>query len=303
MDNSTGLELSGINGSNPLGFLAALGVLRSLALANPEWRPKLSWVAKDAWHPMLHFQDVISQDKLLANLNDFLSEAPGKEALELGDNIKFTPAIFHRAATEAFAVAKLENQEALRFYAAFGSEAAEKDGLIKDTDLRTMSGAGHQHFLKFMRDLIEITEYEHLRKALFLPWSRDDPQPSLRWDQADDRRYALRWREPSSDPIRTVRGANRLAIEALPLFTTVAQGSQLNTVGFKGSGSKTTYWTWPIWELPSDLDTVRSLLSLKSLQTDSPDRRNLQAMGIGEIYRSQRLTIGKYRNFTPAMPV
>lgn len=303
MNDSTGLELSGIDGSNPLGFLAALGVLRSLTLAKPQWRPKLAWEVKDVWRPVLYFQDIVSKDKLLDELNDFLSDAPGKEALELGDDIKFTPEFFHSAVIGAFSAAKLENQEALRFYAAFGSEATEKDGLIKDTDLRTMSGAGHQHFLKFMRDLIENTEYEHLRKALFFPWSWDDPQPSLRWDQTDDRRYALRWREPSSDPIRTVRGANRLAIEALPLFTTVAQGSHLNTVGFKGSGSKTTYWTWPIWELPSDLDTVRSLLSLQSLQTDSPDRKKLQAMGIGEIYRSQRLTIGKYRNFTPAMPV
>jgi hypothetical protein len=42
---------------------------------------------------------------------------------------------------------------------------------------------------------------------------------------------------------------------------------------------------------------------MKELQQDRPDRRKLLAYGIVEVYRCQRLTVGKYRNFGPAYAV
>jgi len=47
---------------------------------------------------------------------------------------------------------------------------------------------------------------------------------------------------------------------------------------------------------------LRSLMTLPELQNDEPDRHALAAMGIAEIYRCQRITQGKCRNFTPAHP-
>ena len=75
------------------------------------------------------------------------------------------------------------------------------------------------------------------------------------------------------------------------------------TTGFKGRRSTNTYWTWPIWEPPVTLDVVRSLVALGELQEDKPNRRELGCRGIREVYRSQRLTIGKVKNFTPAQSV
>jgi hypothetical protein len=43
-------------------------------------------------------------------------------------------------------------------------------------------------------------------------------------------------------------------------------------------------------------------LSLAELQKHEPPRDKLAALGIAEIYRSQRVTAGKFRNFTPARP-
>ena len=101
----------------------------------------------------------------------------------------------------------------------------------------------------------------------------------------------------------TQRGANRLAIEALPLLPTFPVGTHLETAGFTGHRSNNTYWTWPIWTSAIPIDTGRSLLSLPDIQAHSPDSTKLSARGIAAVFRSQRITTGKFRNFTPAVQV
>jgi hypothetical protein len=165
-----------------------------------------------------------------------------------------------------------------------------------------MSGAGHQHFLGFMQQLAHATDLGNLREALFNVWRYRDDKPSLRWDPNDDRRYALRWDNPSGDSIKTVRGANRLAIEALPLLPAVPVGKRAETTGFTQERGRGVLWTWPIWHPPLSLDVVRSLLALREIQRETPDRGLLSRMGISEVFRCQRITQGKYRNLTPAAP-
>jgi hypothetical protein len=51
---SATLLLYGLDGSNPLAFLAALGTLRSLSLLWPEERVRLAWkIHEGAFRPML----------------------------------------------------------------------------------------------------------------------------------------------------------------------------------------------------------------------------------------------------------
>jgi hypothetical protein len=63
------------------------------------------------------------------------------------------------------------------------------------------------------------------------------------------------------------------------------------------------FWTWPIWEGEVSVDVVRSLLAFKELQAELPDRRQLNAMGVKEIYRCERITQGRFRNFNVGIPV
>ena len=49
----TKLILSGLNGSNPLAFLAALGALRVLAISLPIRKIRLAWRASGQWLPVL----------------------------------------------------------------------------------------------------------------------------------------------------------------------------------------------------------------------------------------------------------
>ena len=189
------------------------------------------------------------------------------------------------------------------FVAAFACDGVARDDVVSDSELRTMSGAGHQHFLGFMTQLVHLTTDEHLRRALFSPWTYDDDAPSLRWDPQDDRRYALRWREPSGDKIQTVRGANRLAVEGLSLLPSFPTGGRLRTTGFSGSGARGTFWSWPIWDTPLGMDAIRSVVAHPLLLESVPDAQRLRAIGVVQVFRSQRLTVGKFRNFSPAHPV
>ena len=299
-----GLLLAGLNGNNPLAYLAAIGVLRIVSLADPDEAWRMRWTENGGgWSPVLSGKRVTGADDLIALLDPALKKMKDHSALAFADDTTKIPCEkFRELAEDAREKARPEDRIHADFIAAFGCESipvSEKDDSIRDTALRTMSGAGHQHFVGFMRELVDNTEPDDLRASLFESWTYPDPAPSLRWDPVDDRRYALRWKEPSKDRIGTMRGANRLAIEALPMFPTVPNGSRLDTTGFSQQG-RATYFSWSIWSAWTSLDTLRSLLALSLLQTVPPDRARLRKMGVVEIYRSERITNGKYRNFATA---
>ena len=105
------------------------------------------------------------------------------------------------------------------------------------------------------------------------------------------------------DKIRTVRGANRLAIEGLRLLPAMPADEGLRTTGFSGKGARNTFWSWPIWEIPLSENVVRSLLALRELAEPVPNGDLLTRMGVQQVFRSQRLTVGKFRNLAPARAV
>ena len=302
--------LKGLDGGNPLGFLAALGVLRTSALGvGPT--TAMHWVhAEGGWRPWVTLPGKIDAETWVADLHATLKTMDEHPALTLGNNLNLPCGEFRDAAVKARQHASMEDRRFADFIAAYVSEAVEtelngkKTGVIRDTALRTMSGAGHQHFLGSMRAFVADTTPEHLHKALFESWRYDDSLEghTMRWDPLDDVRYALRWCNPSGDPDRkkggSMWGANRLAIEALPLFPTAPVGTTLETTGFRLKKREGVFWTWPLWETPLTLDPLRSLVALGELQTDEPNRDRLASMGIVEVMRCQRITQGKFRNFS-----
>lgn len=301
------LALNGLDGANPLAFLAAVGTLRALSDRSTNSDYCMHWARADgSWRPVLSSRrSFMDSSKLVDMLHTRLASMRDHPAFMLADDLSVTPSSYRAYAISAAASATPASATHAEFASAFASESVvdDKSGkqpVVADTALRTMSGAGHQHFLGFMRELVATTTGDDIRRALFEEWRYQDGKPSLRWDPEDDRRYALRWKEPSGDPIRTVRGANRLAIEALPMFPVMPGLWSLETTGFVTKGSKGTYWTWPLWGFPLPLSIVRSTLSLSSLPSQDTDTVALGRRGIVARYRSQRLTTGKYRNFTTA---
>lgn len=310
------LTLSGLAADNLLAYLAALGTLRTASLACPAGGMRLNWENIDGrWRPRLQGDVTSDREAFVALLDQQLRTGAELPALNLADDLTLPVEDFHAALQQAQQGATHQDRRNADFFAAFGSEVIQSrqngkpTGKIADTALRTMSGAGHQHFLGTMRTFIADTTAEHLHKALFEEWNYDDPleKHSLRWDPADDIRYALRWDNPSGDRNRktsgSMWGANRLAIEALPLFPVQPVGDRLVTTGFSEGARRPTELSWPVWSTPIGLAELRSLLTLPSLQAGAPDHAQLAPRGIVAVYRCQRITQGKFRNFTPAIPV
>lgn len=304
-----GVPLTGLDGSNLLGFLAALGTLRTLALADPDDKWHMKWdTPRGVWMPTLRCRNRIGPDVVV----DRLFAGLGRDSTPEFDlnrhpevkNLSVDPETFREVSTEAQTLATPERREFADFIAAFGSDncVAQDGKTIEDTDLRTMSGAGHQHFLGTMKQLASQTEERHLREALFGPWGYADQKLGLRWDPQEDRRYALRWDRPAGGPAKTVRGANRLAVEALPLFPAVPGAEGLETTGFVRRDKRVSL-TWPLWTPAASAETVRSLLALPELRQAKPDRQSLRARGVVEVFRCERITVAKYRNFTRARAV
>jgi len=311
-----GLILRGLDGSNPLAFLAALGTLRTLSLAWPERQVKMAWTQyAGAWRPVVQASRIFDENEVIALFADRLKMMQNHLALQLADDLSVSPDEFRRHAGKcveaAHGAADRDARIAAEFAASFACDVLKNEqGKVQDTALRTMSGAGHQHFLKFMRQIVKQTTPDHLRKTLFAQWTYDDPVAgqTLRWDPADDSRYALQWRDPSGDSSRQqcggMLGANRLAIEGLPLIVCAPAGNLLRTTGFVGTGSRDTFWTWPIWFCPVSLDVCRSLLAQAALVDDDLQRgARLKNRGIAAAFRCQRITVGKFRSFAPATAV
>lgn len=322
----TSLLLVGLRGDNPLAFLASVGTLRMLTHIWPSRSVKMSWQFRTGWQPLVHIDGPYTEIEVTESLHRALSGreiAPeftlGYELEEAPKNLTIEPAIYAEIARNSAQSASVSSRAWADFCAAYGTDAFRAEAKIRDTDLRTMSGAGHQHFLEFMRKLAKEptptavanrrrsndaedtgTSEAHLRSALFAPWTYADPGPAMRWDPLDDRRHALRADDPSNSteaPIRTMRGANRLAIEALPCFPTAPSRRELLTCCFRNR-----VFSWPIWQFPITLDTLRSLLTHSEIVSETPRREVLAPIGVVEVFRSKRLTIGKLRNFTPAAP-
>jgi hypothetical protein len=305
---TTDLTLPALKGSNLLGFLGALGAFRTLTKLPETTQVRMRWVqGGGSFYPALRLPIPADADSVVERIHTALHQLADHYVITVDKDLKVSRTDFRRLATKA-ADDFLNHTDptAAEMVSAFGCDAVCSDeGVIEDTAFRTMSGAGHQHFLEFMNVLATETTVEQLREALFGPWRYRDSSPTMRWDAEDDRRYALRWDEPSKDPVRTVRGANLLAIAGLPAFQVVPiSGKTIATTGFSGRGSRDTFVTWPIWSAWLSLDVACSLLNHTALQLRSEaSSEDLKSLGVSAAYRSQRITLGKFRNFTPAAPV
>jgi len=303
--SDNGLLLRGLDGSNPLGFLAAVGTLRTVHIAEPEERWSMSWKTHNSvWTPSIRRSRILSETDLVKILCQTLSLVSGPE-FNFAKNLDIERNEFRRQAISAQGNASRQNRRFADFMTAFGSEIfkdSSKPKHIQDTEFRTMSGAGHQHFLGTMKDLAAKTTKDQLHNSLFQKWDYSEHKLGMRWDPHEDRRYALRWENPSDGRgVETERGANRLAVEALPLFPAIPGEKKLETSGFAQINEDTCF-TWPIWSTPIGMEVVRSLLAIPALQIDEVDRNDLCSIGVPEVFRSIRLKVGRYRNFTRAVP-
>ncbi|MBP3956951.1 type I-U CRISPR-associated helicase/endonuclease Cas3 [Gemmata sp. G18] len=303
------LPLTGLDGSNPLAFLAALGTLvvcdqLSHSAESPDWllgRVALSWGNADSPNtPILN---------LCAR-----PPSPIEFAQFLADHLRRTPETHSMAA----ALAILEQEESARrsLIRPFHPPTATNDRVVRDwltallcetnpavaSQLQTVR---RDYLIGNIRSVMHRTEADHLRRSLFEPWDYADSlnNQSLHWEPSEDRRHAYQWLVPTNARSREtggMLGANRLALEAWPLFPSFPDGGdRVRTRGFRGNRVANTYWIWPLWTSRLTPDGVAPILSLSKLQSQSLDANALRCFGVTTVYQSQRILVGKTPNLTP----
>ncbi|WP_165221138.1 type I-G CRISPR-associated protein, Cas3-extension family [Aquisphaera insulae] len=298
-----GLILPGLTGANPLGFLAALGLLRRLSDRFPPGWPRMGWTAwGGTWVPVV-----------VAGTGVPLLEGPLLDLLESTLTQEFT---LHPASLverlEAVASSPTDRRKLIEKTARDGELHAWASALASDfvspDAINQLQTTRRDYFLGNLKSVIARTRREHLERAIFHPWDYGDAldNQSLHLDPSEDRRHAYQWNKPAGDPERKSRGgmlgANRLALEAIPLFTSLPGRKGLRTLGFSGDRSDDTRWTWPIWSGSLSIDPIVSMLGLTILQQpefDRDDRSSLRSRGIVAVYRTRRILVEKTPNFTP----
>lgn len=377
---ATLLELSGLDGTNPLGFLAALGTVVTARRVG-ETHARLRWKHGRTWTPViegistpdraewaellareLHGHRVSPDDeerrekaqrefdeakkRLKKKREEIKKRRLGRDErktvdeqevrplqedcehkrqkwlaalkkaipspeLALGKRIDCTPAEFRGHADAMLSNAGHRDREALDLLAAFGSDACQEETAdsIVPTPFCFIKGSGGQYFLDTALELMGKATSERVTRALFEPWTYSDERFSMRWDPAEDRRYALMDRDPTApgNETRTVWMANLLAYRALVLFPSTPTSRGLATTGWIRPSDETSSFTWPIWEFLAGPETIRSMLQLRELAEPALERSSLRARGISAVYRSRRIRVGKGSNFklnfSPARPV
>ena len=305
------VPLPGLIGSNPLAFLAALGTLRTLdrAAANPD-RPdwltagvRLSWATDaDGGSAVLHLARNPGPDELAAELANWVSvDSAGHPGHAIASALATDRLGFSEVLRTIVGGIHPDRREQMDWLAALAVETAP-EATSQLLMVRRDYLAGN------LRSVIALADASHIRRTLFEVWDYGDPleNRSLHWEPGEDRRHAYQWHQPNGDPTRRTRGgmlgANRLAVEAWPLFVSVASGGEVRTRGFTGTRVASTFWTWPTWAVPSGPDIIASLLGmgLTSTPRRPVDQAGLRARGVLSVYRAQRILVGKTPNLTPA---
>jgi hypothetical protein len=294
MNSSTQtIELTGLDGSNPLAFLAALGALRCLDFEYPEPGPRMSW--SDHLHPAINSHVPMSPSGLVELLHRTVRRISADGAAALGDIIGVPAEQFRRFA-DPHGGASPRDRLRLLFASAYGSDAVRdaRKGTIIPSALSFSNGQGGKLLLKDFRTLADRLTVERLHAALFEPWRYDDTdEPMFRWDPLDMRTGAHMATDPGSTETRSMMAANALAFVGLSFVTTAPRANQLLTSGFRPIDGE-SHFVWQLWQAPVGADVVACMLQQPQLHP---------ACGILATFASQRIMYKKNLYLGPSFAI
>ncbi|MGH3764342.1 MAG: type I-G CRISPR-associated protein, Cas3-extension family [Pseudonocardiaceae bacterium] len=299
------IELPALDGTNPLGFLAALGVLDVLSRAGRE--PTVRWTADLV--PVPVFRGAADEDELVELVDvdrarwqhSIVLHGPVDDRL---DDVKPSPEVHREWAKEVVGTLGDARADADLFCALLAEGPVDGKGNGKPTHLHFT--AGQQKFLVMARELAGRLDAERIQEAIFGPWREDSPLPTLSWSSQGERIYAVRAINPSSEKRLGVPGADWLAFLGLVFFPTCAvTGNYGLPASLKTSGCekawKRSALRWPLWTVPLERDTTWSLVGDAAVvgkdRRLSPDQ--LRARGVLQVMQApiRRSDQGGYGSF------
>lgn len=290
--------LTGLDGANPLAFLAALGALQVLSDRNVPGQ--LHWRDDGVWRPVLSgfdggidaLVDWIDEDRISCMAESAIGlEYDGKR------DLKPVPAVFRSYLEYLVAEATPRRRRGVDWASAFATDVAvDNNGHTKPTALHFT--AGQQQFLKMVTELAANVTRQDIREALVGPWRYARPLPVLGWDATMARDYALRASDPSGDKKLGVPGADWLAVRGLVFLPAFPVKNRVKTAGCIG-GWKTGRFRWGLWTVPLCSEVARSILRLELDQMVAEERGS---RGIGVVFSCgiKRSDQGGYGSFEPA---
>ena len=300
--------LNGPDGTNPLGFLCAVGLLRILHQRARGELPRLAWREVGYWRPVLVLPDG-HPDPVDIVMDDLATWRAAPPELNLGGqregnqsrggrDLKVPPDVFREFARHAAEAVSPAHRRHADFVAAYGSEIShDRKGQAKPTAFHFT--AGNQKFLEIVARLARQMDERHVREALDGPWRYQDQIGVLRWDATGERLHALMAAAPGDEPPPGVAGADWLAFQALPLFPCFPSARGLVTTGFPTGDHA---FIWPLWEVPISVGPLRSLLSEPQLA--APHAAWRKARGVSCVLRARVRRIARgYGTFGAAEPV
>lgn len=298
-----GTHLRGLEGTNPLGFLAALGV--QVLFDFEERQPKLWWSDDVIPHAIVNPEFDI--DRIVTQAMQEFPRWLESPALNPGidkkadNDAKFKPDALRQYLSNAQA-----SHPGNRLASALVAQGSyDNNGNAKPSDLYL--SAGKVAFLRDARKILQNVTDIHLENALLGPWIYDSKDlPSLRWDIIDDPNYALAATKPGVNKL-TCPGPEAFALLGFSLFPVFGRPGRFGgpgrtlTQGCSGSW-KNGFFAWPLWTSPAKRGAIKSLLAHVS-NTDpffknrffwygawhishivqSNIRRNDAAMGLGNM--------------------
>lgn len=277
------LELAGLQGTNPLGFLAAVGVLDVLTRAGRA----ATLAFADELVPIALVEGAEDVDDLVSILDQ--DRATWTESVVLNGPLSHPlddakPDSRTAAAWAGDVADTLSGGRAgSDLYCALVAEGAV-DGAGKAKPTHLHFTAGQQRFLVTARELVARVDLDRLREAVAGPWRDDSTLKSFRWDGRGSRPYAMRASDPSKIQPPSVPGADWLALlglASLPVRAVVNRytGSlALETTACEPRWKQSAF-RWPLWSVAIGLPVVRSLLSDSGVVGTETKRRRATLSG------------------------
>ena len=306
-------RLTGLEGTNPLGFFAALGV--QTLFAHAETGPRLWWTDTAVPHAVVdgeydieHITDQACREfpRWLESpaLNPGFGTDPDDSKYLPDATAKFTPEHLRTYLENTLPSDIPGNRLASALVA---EDSTDGGGRAKPTDL--YFAAGPHKWLDNARALLAETTREDILRALTGPWDYSSKLSSLGWDIEDERVYALSAVKPSKAANKKLinPGAESLAVLGLsrhPVFKGQTGGrSRTLTAGCSGGWKQGGTYTWPLWTQPALFHTVRFLLS-QTTGNSAVRRQRAEwypGWGISRILESVifRTSSGGYGSFRP----
>lgn len=334
----TGLVLAGIDGSTPLGFMAALGLLQVLEEhcnrqkvdVTPPPSVRLSWKQLDTWRPV--FQATEELDEVVNIVMDDVvrwAESPllsfryvklEKQGPKTVGGLKAPLAVvraWQRAQREgggeaeaAFAAGLFCDAVVEESKKSATNEEHTKCGVPYDPDV-ALDQIVERTFFDFTSRNAQFLEQVQVIRGYLKP---DIVRAALERGAPDyvaaQTARTLDWDPTSDTPGAIFTGYRRgflpvhewLAFRSLSLFPLAGAGRRVLLTACSGRRLEGEF-TWPLWDRPATLDAIRSLAGYPKLTELKPDQR--RALGISTLLQAglTKKADGYTGTFAPARPV